>query len=284
VSITSPASGTTYTTAQTVTISASASDNVGVTKVEFYDGATLKGTDTSSPYDFAWTISSSDNGTHNWTAKAYDAANNTATSSAVSLTVDIPASDTTPPTVNIDTPANDATVSGTVNVSASASDNVGVTRVEFFVDGTLASTDTTSPYDFSWDTAGASNGSHTLMAKAYDAAGNVGTSATVSVTVNNSAIPAAPSNLTATAISKSQINLSWTDNSGNEDGFKVERAPVSKGKPGVFVLIATLGSNVTTYNNTGLSAATSYAYRVKAFNANGESAYSNQATAKTLRR
>jgi leucyl aminopeptidase len=76
-----------------------------------------------------------------------------------------------------------------VNVTASASDNVGVTKVEFHVDGALSSTDTTSPYAFSWLTTGYTNGSsHTLVSKAYDAANNVGTSSTVTVTVNNGAV------------------------------------------------------------------------------------------------
>jgi Big-like domain-containing protein/immune inhibitor InhA-like protein len=96
------------------------------------------------------------------------------------------APDTTPPTTSITAPANGATVGGTVNVTASASDNVGVTRVEFYIDGGLSSTDTTSPYSFSWNTTGLVNGSsHTIQSKAYDAANNVGTSSTVTVTVNN---------------------------------------------------------------------------------------------------
>jgi hypothetical protein len=99
------------------------------------------------------------------------------------------APDTTPPTTSITAPAGGATVSGTVNVTATAADNVGVTRVEFYVDGALAGTDTTSPYAFSWVTTGLANGSsHGLGSKAYDAAGNVGTSATVTVTVNNGAV------------------------------------------------------------------------------------------------
>ncbi len=93
--------------------------------------------------------------------------------------------DTTPPTTSITAPANGATVSATVSVTASASDNVGVTKVEFYLDGTLKSTDTTSPYAWSWDTTTAANGSHALVSKAYDAAGNIGTSATVTVTVSN---------------------------------------------------------------------------------------------------
>jgi beta-lactamase superfamily II metal-dependent hydrolase len=93
--------------------------------------------------------------------------------------------DTTAPTTSITAPANGATVSGTTTVSASASDNVGVTKVEFYLDGALKSTDTTSPYSWSWDTTTATNATHTLTTKAYDAALNVGTSATVSVTVSN---------------------------------------------------------------------------------------------------
>jgi hypothetical protein len=97
-----------------------------------------------------------------------------------------PPGDTTPPTTSITSPASGATVSGTVTVSASASDNVGVSRVELFVDGSLAGSDTSSPYSFSWNTTTVANGGHSLQTRAYDAAGNVGSSSTVSVTVSNS--------------------------------------------------------------------------------------------------
>jgi subtilisin family serine protease len=93
--------------------------------------------------------------------------------------------DTTPPTTSITSPANGSTVSGTVTVQASASDAVGVTRVELYVDGSLAGTDTSSPYSFSWNTTGVANGSHGLQTRAYDAAGNVGSSTVVNVTVSN---------------------------------------------------------------------------------------------------
>ncbi|HEY0555903.1 MAG TPA: Ig-like domain-containing protein, partial [Thermoanaerobaculia bacterium] len=102
----------------------------------------------------------------------------------VNLTVSTTA-DTTPPTTSITAPLNGATVSGMVNVAASAADNVGVTKVELYIDGTLKSTVTTSPYSFSWDTTTVANGSHTIVSKAYDAANNIGTSATVTVTVSN---------------------------------------------------------------------------------------------------
>jgi len=93
--------------------------------------------------------------------------------------------DTTPPTTSITSPANGATVSGTITVSANAADNVGVSRVELYVDGALTGTDTTSPFQIAWNTATASNGGHGLQTRAFDAAGNMGSSSTVNVTVSN---------------------------------------------------------------------------------------------------
>ncbi|HMC67541.1 MAG TPA: Ig-like domain-containing protein, partial [Mycobacteriales bacterium] len=169
----------------TVSVTATASDNVGVTKVEFYLDGVLQSTVTTSPYAWSWNTATATNASHSLTAKAYDAANNIGTSSAVSVTVNNAGGDTTPPTVSITAPANGATVSGTVSITATASDNVGVTKVEFYVDGALRSTDTTTPYSWSWDTTSFANSSHTIVAKAYDAANNVGTSSNVTVTVNN---------------------------------------------------------------------------------------------------
>jgi hypothetical protein len=95
--------------------------------------------------------------------------------------------DTIPPTISITAPANGATVSSTVSVTANASDNVGVTSVQFLLDGAnLGSAITTSPYSGSWNTTSSANGAHTLTAQARDAAGNVGNAAAVSVTVSNS--------------------------------------------------------------------------------------------------
>ena len=86
-------------------------------------------------------------------------------------------------------------------------------------------------------------------------------------------VPAAPSNLNGTVISTSQINLSWTDNSGNETGFRIER---KTGAAGTWAEIATVGANVTSYSSTGLMANTTYYYRVRAYNGTGNSAYSSE--------
>jgi len=93
--------------------------------------------------------------------------------------------DTTPPVTSLTSPANGATVSGTLNVSASASDNAGVTTVQLLVDGAVAKTATAAPYSFSWNTTGLSNGNHTLQTRAIDAAGNAGLSTPVVVAVSN---------------------------------------------------------------------------------------------------
>jgi hypothetical protein len=109
-----------------------------------------------------------------------------------SITAAVPAAgggpDTTAPTAAFDSPLDGAVVTGSVVVSAGATDNVGVARVEFDLDGVLQSTDNTSPYQWAWNTAAVSDGSHILQAKAYDAAGNVGASATAAVTVRNAVI------------------------------------------------------------------------------------------------
>jgi uncharacterized protein YkwD len=83
--------------------------------------------------------------------------------------------------------------------------------------------------------------------------------------------PTAPSGLTATPVPPTQINLSWTDNSDNESGFRIERSPDGT----TWTEIATVGANVTTYSNTGLTCNQTYYYRVRAYNAQGNSGYSN---------
>src|SRR5256885_1848213 len=125
----------------------------------------------------AWDTKAAASGTHALTARARDAAGNGATSAAVSVTV---VNDLTAPTVAMTAPAAGATVGGTVTVSASATDNVGVVGVQFKLDGAnLGAEVTAAPYTVPWDTTTASNAAHTLTAVARDAAGNAATSAAV---------------------------------------------------------------------------------------------------------
>jgi hypothetical protein len=180
VTWTSPAGGTTVN--GTITLSATATDNVGVTSVRFtVDGNTI-GVVTSAPYQLSWSSLTVANGWHNIRAIARDAAGNTEDRD-INIKV---ANDTSAPTVAVSSPATGATVGGTVTVTATASDDIGVTSVEFLVDGVaLGTPDQSAPYAAAWSTAAASNGPHTLSAIARDAAGNVTTSTAVVVTVAN---------------------------------------------------------------------------------------------------
>jgi len=217
VSISAPANGATVS--GVVSVTAAAADNVGVAGVQFLvDGANLGAEDTSSPYSVSWSTTTVSNGSHTLTAVARDAAGNTTTSAAIVVTVQN--ADITAPAVSLTAPAGGATVSGTIAVTATASDNVGVAGVQFLLDGVnLGAEDTTSPYAISWDSATAPNGSHTLTARARDAAGNTTTSAAVVVTVQNVDTTAPTVSLTAPANGASvtgtvTVSASASDNVG----------------------------------------------------------------------
>jgi hypothetical protein len=184
VSITAPGNGSSVS--GSVTITGTAADNVSVAGVQFkLDGADLGAEDTSSPYSVSWNTTAATPGSHTLTAVARDSSGNQATSATVSVSVTAPAADTTLPSVSITAPVSGSTVSGSITVTATAADNVGVAAVQFQLDGAnLGAQDTSAPYSVSWDTATAANASHVLTAVARDSAGNQ-QSASVSITVNN---------------------------------------------------------------------------------------------------
>jgi hypothetical protein len=186
VSITSPSSNSLVS--GSVIISASASDNVGVTGVQFkLNGSDLLSEDSTSPYSLTWNTDTVSDGKYTLTAVARDAAGNTQTSS-VSVTVAKGESEepVVPPSVSITAPSAGSTLSNTVTVSANAEDNVGVMGVQFKLDGVnLLLEDTTAPYSISWDTKNTKNGTHVLTATARDTEGNQTTSSSVSVSVSN---------------------------------------------------------------------------------------------------
>jgi hypothetical protein len=185
VNITAPASGATVS--GVIAVSADASNNSGVAGVQFkLDGVNLGGEDATAPYAISWDTATAQAGGHVLTATARDTAGNTVTSGAVPVTVNNFAADTTPPAVSFTAPASGAAVSGKLTVSVNASDNAGVTAVQFKLDGVnLGSQDATAPYSIAWNTGTVANGAHTLTAVAWDAAGNMGTSGAVQVKVNN---------------------------------------------------------------------------------------------------
>jgi len=184
IAMSAPANGSTVL-GNAVTVSASASDNVAIAGVQFkLDGANLGAEAITSPYSIAWNTTAAANGQHTLTAVARDMSGNTATATAVSVTVNNPV-DAAPPTVSMTAPANGATVSGSnVTVSATAADDVGVVGVQFLLDGSPLGAETTSPpYTIAWDATATPLGSHTLAARARDASGKQTTSTAVTVTV-----------------------------------------------------------------------------------------------------
>ena len=183
VSITAPTSGATVS--GTTTVTASANSGSGVASVQFQlDGSNLGSAVTSSPYSINWNTTTVLNGSHTLTAIVTAIGGATATSSAVSVTVN------NAPMVSITAPTSGATVSGTTTVTASASASGGVASVQFQLDGgNLGSAVTASPYSTNWDTTKVSNGSHTLTAIVTPNSGATVTSSSVTVTVNNVAAP-----------------------------------------------------------------------------------------------
>ncbi len=132
--------------------------------------------------------------------------------------------DTENPTVSMTSPVG-GTVSGTVSVVANATDNVGVTRVDFYVGAVLSGSDGTSPYQWDWDTTMVANVDYNLSAKAYDAAGNEGVSPTVTVTVFNEEPPPPPPGgvVTVTDIDPSSVSVGITrDFVITGTGFSIE--------------------------------------------------------------
>jgi hypothetical protein len=269
VSITAPATSS-FVTGNSVSVTSTAADNVGVSGVQFkLDGANLGAEDLTSPYSVTWDTSAATNGAHTLTAVARDAANNTTTSSSVSVTVDNAA-----PTVSITAPTHGSTVNGTVAINATAADNTGgsgINKVEFYVDGTLAGTDTTTPYSFSWNTSALAFGTaHTLSAKAYDnvTPAHITTSTTINVTVNDTTPPSTPTNFRTTTILPKSITLAWTASTDNVavTGYQIRRGGT---------LLTTTSS--LTYTDSGLTPSTSYTYTATAVDAAG-----NASTAATV--
>src|SRR5213592_1023495 len=182
--------------------------------------------------------------------------------------------------VTITSPAPGSPVSGTTPVNASVSiiGSLTVSQVEFYRDGNLIGSDSASPYSVSWNTTSTNNGSHTLTAVATDILGVRWDSAPVTVTVSNgpppdTTPPSVPTGLTASAVSSSQINLSWAASSDlvGVTGYRVYRGGTQ---------IAT--TTTTSFTNTGLSPSTTYSYAVAAFDAAGNlSAQSSPASATT---
>jgi PKD repeat protein len=201
----------------------------------------------------------------------YSVLTNTASSSARIGTITIAgqtftvteAGDPIAPTIALTAPTT-GNVSNTIPLSATAADNVGVVKVEFYRDSNvLLGSLTTPPYTpVTFDTTTVGDGLHCFYAKAYDAASNVGSSSTNCVTVDNTA-PTVPTGLTATGVATNQINLGWnasSDTGSGVAGYRVSRDGTQ---------IATTAG--TSYSDVGLALGTEHCYQVAAFDGVGHS-------------
>jgi hypothetical protein len=177
VSVSNPQSGAVFTAPASITIDASATDADGtITKVDFYQGSTLIGSDNTTPYSFSWTNVAA--GSYTITAIATDNNGASTTSAPVLITVN------QSPAVAVSSPLPDSifTAPASVTIDATATDADGtITKVDFYQGSTLLGSDNTSPYSFSWSNVAA--GSYTITAKATDNLGALTISAPINITV-----------------------------------------------------------------------------------------------------
>ncbi|MBC7947360.1 MAG: DUF4082 domain-containing protein [Chitinophagaceae bacterium] len=254
VSLTAPAAGT---ITGVVNVTANASDNVGVAGVQFLlNGANLGTEDVAAPYAFSWNTTTVANGSYTLTARARDGAGNTTTSSSVVVNVNnIP--DTQAPTVSLATPAA-GNISGTVNVSANAIDNIAVAGVQFLLNGAnLGAEDVSSPFAYAWNTFPVANGTYTLTARARDAAGNTTTSAGVIITINNT------SNLTLAQPMDEGTGTLAVDITGNAHNGTLTNGPTwGAGNYGQGINLDGTNDfvNIADHNNFTLDPAQSYTW------------------------
>jgi phosphatidylinositol-3-phosphatase len=188
VTVTAPTAGATVT--GQIPLGADAADDVGAVGVRWYlDGLQIASDTGGAPWSAAWDSARIANGVHKVFAKARDADGNWGSSPSVSFTVDNPpvVVDTIAPTIAVTAPKWGEEVQGSAaTLSAKAFDNVGVTGVKWYVDGTPVAFDYGgAPWTRSWDSRQFVNGVHRVFAKARDAAGNWTSSASVSFSVGN---------------------------------------------------------------------------------------------------
>lgn len=173
VSLTSPLNGATVS--EMITISATASDNVGVSRVEFKVDNFLISSDTTAPYSAILDTNTLSNGVHTISAIAFDSAGNQGTNNLNINVENIIVPDTEAPTVTITSPPNNAVLStrGNTIVSASANDNVGVARIEIYFDNALKATCASAvSCQYSFNAKKVSVGTHMIRSSVFDAAGN----------------------------------------------------------------------------------------------------------------
>jgi len=267
ISITSPKNNDIV--AQKVQVKVNVKDDMGLEKVEFYLDQKLKKTDVHSPFLWIWESYKTSSGFHTIKAKAFDTIGQTDADS-IRVKVD------QPPTVAIASPKNGSHVSGSVDITAPASDDFGLKRVDFYVDGEKKSADASPPYAYVWLTSTYYNGNHTLKVIAVDSLNQ-----TTEDFINVLLLPHGPQNFTgqkqnnSSGLLEEYINvLSWQANPWNVDIIKYKL--YVKG-PGGWKLLIELNPDVFEYLHRDVRRDDLYEYMLKAVDAQnreGVGAYS----------
>jgi hypothetical protein len=163
----------------TIFVEVNAIDNVRVSSVSLYIDGQLRQTLYSAPYNFSWDTTKELNGLYSLMVVARDESGNISSQSIIVNVYN--QKDTTPPTIEIVSPKNGDLIRNNVTVYVNAYDNIGVTKVELYVDGRFVTSSVTAPFTLKWNSRNASKGPHTIQCKAYDSSGNVGYSQEVTV-------------------------------------------------------------------------------------------------------
>lgn len=267
VSVTGITNNQVISSGSTTPVTITTSDNTGAKTLEILIDGSKIATPTLSgnTYAYQWNTTGLSLGNHTFQVKAIDGYGNTGQSSIINVTV----ADKSAPTTSISAPSTNP-LKGQVSLTATANDTGGgtVSKVEFYAGTRKIGEDTTSPYSVTWNTADGNypDNTYSLTTKAYDNAtpANVGTSPAVNVVVENTdkTKPTAPTNFRSTSTSATSVNLAWnasTDNVGVA-GYRITRNGTT-----------VQANNITglTFNDTGLSAATTYNYSIVAVDTTG---------------
>ncbi len=266
VTMTAPATGS-VVSGSAVSISATASDSSGVAQVRFtIDGANLGPPITTAPYRMSWNTTTAANGAHLLAATATNVVGTVG--SSVPVTVTVANASITPPIVNLTAPVDGSTVSGTVTVSANASDNVGVAGVQFNVDGVNSGGEVAvPPFAITWNTTMGVNGRHTLTAVARNVGGIQATSAPVNVVVSNPIIgpPLVISAVAVAPVTSTTAVITWTTNVAANSLVEYGLTPGYE----ISTLLDTRLVTAHTTTLSGLKSGTLYHFRVKSMGASG---------------
>src|SRR3989339_2146970 len=253
---------------EVVAIEGTATDDNGITKVCFYIDNVIKSTDTTTPYTYNLDTTQYTNGTHIIKIVATDTANQTATTQRT-ITVNNIVVDN-PPTINITAPANNSVVSEVVAIEGTATDaEGGISKVCFYIDNVIKSTDTTAPYAYTLDTTQYTNGTHIIKAVATDTIAQTA-STQITVTINNIGISLVPKvdYLSITKLERAELQLSWlAPIDANE--ITAYNIYMSTGEMDYTTVYKTVASTQTQVIISGLIANQEYKFVLRSVDTNG---------------